>query len=111
MISIAGGEIQSGGPQAVFDWIDMSLWKAKDPAMAELVLTDADDAVLHQLQERAARHGRTPDQEAKAILTESVGGKHPDAWAPVDAIYERLAASGRTFSDSAELLRDQRSSP
>jgi len=76
--------------------------------MAELVLTDVDDVVLHHLQERAARHGRTPDQEAKAILAESVGGQRPDAWAPVDAIYERLAASGRTFSDSAELLRKDR---
>ena len=76
--------------------------------MAELVLTGVDDAVLHQLQERAARHGRTPDEEAKAILAESVGGKRPDAWAPVDAIYDRLAALGRTFSDSAELLRKDR---
>jgi len=79
--------------------------------MAELVLTDVDDVVLHNLQERAARHGRTPDEEAKAILAESVGAERADAWAPVDAIYDRLAASGRTFSDSAELLRDQRSSP
>lgn len=76
--------------------------------MAELVLNDVDDAVLHLLQERAARHGRTPDQEAKAILAESVGRERPDAWATVDAIYERLAASGRTFSDSAELLRKDR---
>jgi plasmid stability protein len=76
--------------------------------MAELVLTGVDDAVLHSLEELAARHGRTPDEEAKAILAESVGGKRPDAWEPVDAIYERLAVSGRTFSDSADLLRKDR---
>ncbi len=76
--------------------------------MAELVLTGMDDAVLHHLQERAARHGRTPDEEAKAILAESVGADRPDAWAPVDAIYERLVASGQTFTDSAELLRKDR---
>jgi plasmid stability protein len=76
--------------------------------MAELVLTGVDDAVLRRLQERAARHGRTPDEEAKAILAESVGADRADAWAPVDAIYERLATSGRTFSDSAELLRKDR---
>jgi len=76
--------------------------------MAKLVLTDVDDAVLHHLQERAARHGRTREQEAKAILAESVSAERPDAWGPVDAIYERLAASGRTFSDSAELLRKDR---
>jgi uncharacterized protein (DUF433 family) len=38
-------------------------------------------------------------------------GQCPDPWASVDAVYERLAASGRTFSDSAELLRSDRSSP
>ena len=76
--------------------------------MAELVLTDVDDMVLHHLQERATRHGRTPAQEAKAILTEAVRGQRPDVWAPVDEIYRRLAASGQTFSDSADLLREDR---
>jgi hypothetical protein len=32
----------------------------------------------------------------------------PDAWEPVDAIYRRLEATGRTFSDSADLLREDR---
>ena len=50
----------------------------------------------------------TPDEEAKAILAESVGADHEDPWTPVDAIYERLAASGRTFSDCAGLLRKDR---
>jgi plasmid stability protein len=76
--------------------------------MAELVLTDVDSGVLHHLQERATRHGRTPAEEAKAILTEALHGKRPDVWASVDAIYLRLAASGRTFSDSADLLREDR---
>jgi plasmid stability protein len=76
--------------------------------MAELVLTDVDDVVLHDLEERATRHGRTPAQEATAILAEAVSGNRPDAWTPVDAIYRRLAASGQTFSDSADLLRKDR---
>jgi plasmid stability protein len=76
--------------------------------MAELVLTNVDDIVLHHLQERATRHGRTPAEEARAILAEVLRGKHLDVWAPVDAIYRRLAASGQTFSDSADLLREDR---
>lgn len=76
--------------------------------MAELILTGMDNAVLHGLQERAMRHGRTPVEEAKAILAEALHGSQPDAWAPVDAIYRRLASSGRSFSDSAELLREDR---
>jgi plasmid stability protein len=76
--------------------------------MAELVLTDVEDRVLHQLRERATRHGRTPMEEARVILAEALHGKGPDVWAPVDAIYHRLATSGRTFSDSADLLREDR---
>ena len=78
--------------------------------MAELVLTDVHERVLDQLRERAARHGRTPEVEATAILEEalSILENRQDAWAQVDAIYTRLAASGRTFSDSAELLREDR---
>jgi plasmid stability protein len=76
--------------------------------MAELVLPDVDDIVLARLRERAARHGRTPAQEAAAILAEAVRGPAPDAWALVDEIYQRLAASGRTFRDSADLLREDR---
>ncbi len=76
--------------------------------MAELVLAGVDNIILHHLQERAARHGRTPAEEAKVILAEALRGKGPDVWAPVDGIYSRLAASGRTFSDSADLLREDR---
>ena len=46
--------------------------------------------------------------KAKAILVESLHHKRSDNWAQVDAIYERLAASGRTFTDSADLLREDR---
>jgi plasmid stability protein len=76
--------------------------------MQQLVLTDVDDVVLHDLRERATRHGRTPAEEAKAILAEALGTKRPDVWAPVDAIYQRLATSGRTFTDCADLLREDR---
>jgi plasmid stability protein len=76
--------------------------------MQELILTDVDDVVLKDLRERATHHGRTPAEEAKAILAEALRGKRPDDWAPVDAIYQRLVSSGRTFTDSAELLREDR---
>ena len=76
--------------------------------MKELVLTDVDEMVLKDLQSRATRYGRTPAEEAKAILVEALRRDRPDAWAPVDAIYKRLAASGGTFTDSADLLREDR---
>jgi plasmid stability protein len=76
--------------------------------MRELVLTDVDDVVLDDLRERATRHGRTSAEEAKAILAEVLRSKCRDVWGPVDAIYQRLAASGRTFTDSSDLLREDR---
>jgi antitoxin FitA len=76
--------------------------------MAELVLTDVDNVVLGSLQERATRHGRTAAEEAKAILAEALQGKRPNVWTAVDEIYHRLASSGRIFSDSANLLREDR---
>ena len=76
--------------------------------MAELLVTDVDAGVLHHLQERARSNGRTPAEEARAILAEALGSKQSDSWAPVDAIYDGLAASGRSFSNCADLLREDR---
>jgi plasmid stability protein len=78
--------------------------------MAELIIPDLDEGTLTRLQERAAAHGRTLEAEVKQILTEATHHQPPgaDAWAEVDAIRARLAASGQTFRDSAELLREDR---
>ena len=76
--------------------------------MADLVLTGVDDGVLRRLLERARASGRTPAEEARAILTDALRGAPLGPWSAVDAIYGRLAASGRTFSDSADLLRERR---
>ena len=53
-------------------------------------------------------HQRTPAEEAKAILSETLHCKGSGPWVPVDAISHRLAASGQVFSDSADLLREDR---
>ena len=76
--------------------------------MQELVISDVEDVIFQDLRERATRHGRTPAAEAKAILAEALGAKRADDWGAVDAIYRRLAATGRTFTDSADLLREDR---
>ena len=76
--------------------------------MSELVISDLDAIVLTRLGARAASHGRTVEGEAKQILAEAVGTRSGDAWAAVDAIRERLAASDRAFRDSVELLREDR---
>ena len=76
--------------------------------MSQLTLNDVDESVWIKLREQAAAHGRTPEAEAKAILSQALGNAEADPWAAVDAIRERLAATGRTFSDSAELIAEDR---
>lgn len=76
--------------------------------MSELIITDLESTTISDLEERATRNGRTPPEEAKAILTVVLASKPINPWAGVDAIFNRLAASGRTFSDSVELIREDR---
>ena len=76
--------------------------------MPELLLTNVDSGVLTGLQQRAARHGRSAEEEAKTILAENVRHQESADWSHVDGIYHRLAAAGHSFSDSAVLLREDR---
>jgi plasmid stability protein len=75
--------------------------------MPELLILDVEESIHQRLKVRAAAHGRTAEDEARTILTEALQGT-ADPWAVVDAIRERLAASGRAPSDSTELLREDR---
>ena len=84
------------------------LFTKKAFPMADLVIADVDAAVLVQLAKLANRHGRTASAEAKVILSEALQTAQVDPWVGVDAIRERLAATGRTFSESADLLREDR---
>jgi plasmid stability protein len=76
--------------------------------MPQLLIPDVETAIWEQLRERASRHGRTVETEAKAILTQALRPAEADPWSAVDAIRQRLAATGRDFSDSVELLREDR---
>lgn len=60
-----------------------------------LAQPDSEFEVVVVVQPKAAAHGISTSTAA-------------DPWARADAIRQRLAASGRTFSDSAELIREDR---
>jgi plasmid stability protein len=75
--------------------------------MSALVIPDLDPATLARLRQRATTNGRTVETEARAILTAALQAP-ADPWAAANAIHDRLAASGRAFSDSAELIREDR---
>ena len=76
--------------------------------MAELFLNDIDEVVLERLRERAEDHGCSPSCEASRILSREVIPPPKGSWAAADAIFARLAASGKTMSDSVELIREDR---
>jgi plasmid stability protein len=76
--------------------------------MPTLLIPEVEETLLVRLRERAAAHGRTPEAEAKLILLESLPPAGVQVWAEVNALHDRLAASGRSFTDSAELLREDR---
>ncbi len=46
--------------------------------------------------------------EEKAILFEALHSTNQDPWETADAIFSRLEATGRSFSDSAITLRQDR---
>ncbi|MBV9122716.1 MAG: hypothetical protein JO112_05125 [Planctomycetes bacterium] len=75
--------------------------------MPQLVISDVEDSLLEQLRERASAHGRTTEAEAKAILAAAMQAP-PNPWDRINAFRQQLERSGRTFSDSAELLREDR---
>ena len=76
--------------------------------MSDLLIPNVDPGTIAQLGQRASQHGRSLEEEVKAILAGAAQPAPSAGWAGVDAIRQRLAASGRTFSDSAELLREDR---
>jgi plasmid stability protein len=67
-----------------------------------------EETVLGRLREQAAAHGRSAEAEANAILRQALLPDPAAAWAGANAIRERLASGGRSYSDSAELLREDR---
>jgi len=70
--------------------------------MSQLLLTDLKDRTINTLEERAARNGRTPPEEAKAILIEALAPKPlvpRDEWER--GLLEAARPWGGSFSDAA----------
>jgi plasmid stability protein len=79
--------------------------------MAQILVRDLDDALVARLKERARDNHRSLQGEVKAILEEAAA-QATDA--EVEAILDRWQRhwrqKGKTFSDSAELIREDRDS-
>jgi antitoxin FitA len=76
--------------------------------MSQILIPDVDPALLDQLRQQAWEHGRSVEDEARTILERATRAMPRSVWDDVSTIRQELAASGRQFSDSAELLREDR---
>jgi plasmid stability protein len=75
--------------------------------MAQLLVRDLTEVTLDRLKRRAKEHGRSLQAEAKTIL-EAAAPLGMEEAARVAAQWRRRLA-GRMKSDSADLLREDRS--
>lgn len=75
--------------------------------MAQVLVRELSDKVVARLKKRAKEHGRSLQSEVKIILEEAVPD-YEQAWKRIDALREKLKRSGRTFSDSSNLIREER---
>lgn len=74
--------------------------------MAQIIIRNLESEVVDKLKRRAKQHGRSLESEARYILTQSAGFSPAQARKVVLDWHKKL--SGRRFSDTTELLRQDR---
>jgi plasmid stability protein len=77
--------------------------------MANLLIRDVPEKIVARLKDRAKRHSRSLQQELHSILVATATQSSPEIWKQASKIRARLRKKGISFSDSAELLRKDRS--
>ena len=74
--------------------------------MAQILIRGLEDEVVARLKDRATSHRRSLESEARSILESATGFTAEEARRVVNDWQRRLA--GRKFSNSVELLREDR---
>lgn len=75
--------------------------------MAQILVRKLDEKIVDRLRKRTLEHGRSLESEVRTILEEAVPD-YDGAWKRIEQFQKRLKKSGRTFSESAQLLRVDR---
>ena len=78
--------------------------------MTDILVRDVPNELVDSLKQRAARHGRSLQQELLDILTLTVreDSDRLTALEIADVIRKRLEATGRDFGDSTADIREDR---
>ena len=74
--------------------------------MAQLLVRDVPPDVVEALKQRAAEHGRSAEAEHRAILEEALRPERAGFWERAAKLREEMR--GRTFTDSTDLIRQDR---
>ena len=77
--------------------------------MAQILVRNLDEKVVRRLKRRAKAGGRSLQGEAKSILEQAAEQPKPDRRAFLRMVDKfRESFKGRQFSDSTELIREDR---
>jgi len=74
--------------------------------MSQILVRNIDPETVERLKTRAKRHGRSLQSEVKMLLEHAAGPSGEEIAAMFDRWKQRF--EGRRFSDSAELIREDR---
>ncbi|HXH37191.1 MAG TPA: hypothetical protein VNN08_01045 [Thermoanaerobaculia bacterium] len=74
----------------------------------DVLVRDLDEETVKALKKRALGSQRSLQAELKAILQEAAAHDWQKTWADADRIFEELRRSGQKFSNTTELLREDR---
>ena len=76
--------------------------------MAQVLVRDLEDDVVERLKRRARHNGRSLEAELRIILANAIKPTIEEAMEEMRRVREEFR--GRHFSDSAELIREDRDS-
>jgi plasmid stability protein len=76
--------------------------------MPNILVRDLDKKTIDKLKRRAERHNTSLQAEAKTILEESSRMDWEEFKKRADAFREKMIKSGRTFSDTTDMVREDR---
>jgi len=77
--------------------------------MANLLIRNVPEDIVFRLKDRAKKRNRSLQQELHSILVATATQSSEDLLKQSSRIRAKLRKKGVTFSDSAELLREDRS--
>ena len=76
--------------------------------MAQLLIRNLDEVTVTNLKKRAQQNHRSMQAEAQRIIENATRMDPAQFWTGAEKIRQRLESSGSSFSDSTEMVREER---